>query len=85
MKVDLRDFEAVAKIVETFKPHVIVHTAAERRIEACEKDVEGTRMLNVELTRHLATLTKKYKAWLLFISTDYVFDGKKPPYSEVRI
>jgi dTDP-4-dehydrorhamnose reductase len=79
--VDLLDDGATTKIVETFKPDVIVHTAAERRIEVCESDPRS-RELNVEATRRLARLAKKHGAWLLFVSTDYLFDGKAPPYRE---
>lgn len=82
MRIDLRDFDAVTKIVETFRPDVIVHTAAERRIDVCEKEKEASEHMNVGLTKLFAQLTKKYGGWLLFISTDYVFDGKSPPYSE---
>ena len=49
-------------------------------MDVCEKDKEGTRKLNVELTEFLGRFCKENGAWLLFISTDYVFDGKSPPY-----
>ncbi len=81
LRVDLLDEDATSKIVESFKPDVILHAAAERRIDQCEKDPLA-RKLNVDVTRHLARLAKKHGAWLLFISTDYLFDGRAPPYSE---
>ena len=82
MRIDLNDFEAVTKLVTSLKPDVIVHAAAVRRADFCERDKEGSRRINVECTRLLASLCKKLQGWLLFISTDYVFDGTKPPYSE---
>lgn len=83
LRVDLLDEAAASKVVESFRPHVIVHCAAERRLDRCEKDPQSLR-LNVGATRLLARLAKKHGAWLLFISTDYLFDGTKPPYREVR-
>jgi S-adenosylmethionine synthetase len=81
LRVDLLDSEAVTKVVCSFRPHVIVHCAAERRIDRCEKDPKS-RELNVEVTRLLSRLAKQQGAWLLFISTDYLFDGTSPPYRE---
>jgi S-adenosylmethionine synthetase len=82
LKVDLLDFAAMQKVVESFRPDVIVHTAAERRFQVCEEDKERSRKLNVEVTKQLAILTKKIGGWLLYISTDYLFDGTNPPYAE---
>jgi len=82
VKLDLLDFEAVTELVRSYRPDVIVHAAAERRLPVCEQDPEGTRRLNVETTRHLARCSKQFKSWLLFISTDYIFDGTSPPYAE---
>ena len=82
LKVDLTDFGAVEKIVASFKPDVILHAAAERRLDVCESDQARSRTLNVEVTRHLAKMAKKHSSWLLFISTDYIFDGTAPPYGE---
>ncbi len=81
LRVDLTDSEAVTKVVASLRPNVIVHCAAERRIDRCEKDPRS-RELNVEVTRLLARLAKQHGAWLLFISTDYLFDGTAPPYRE---
>ncbi len=81
LRVDLMDDEAVTKVVAAFRPNVIVHCAAERRIDRCEKDPQSRR-LNVDVTRLLSRLARVHGAWLLFISTDYLFDGTSPPYRE---
>jgi len=66
--------------VSSLKPQVIIHAASERRVDAAVKNPERTKALNVDATEHLAKLAKQCKAWFLYISTDYVFDGQKPPY-----
>lgn len=81
LKVDLRDENHVKSLVHGLKPDVIVHCAAERRVDRVRADPEGTRKLNVLCTQWLAQLCKQLGAWLLFISSDYVFDGTAPPYT----
>ena len=80
IKVDLRDAKAVRELVTKLKPNVIVHAAAERFPDKVEADKEAAQKLNVEATRELASAAKEVGAWLLYISTDYVFDGKASPY-----
>ncbi len=79
-RVDLRDAEAARNWVLLHRPDVLVHAAAERHPDACESDPEGTAALNVGGTRALAEACREVGAWMLFISTDYVFDGTCPPY-----
>ncbi|KAH9504003.1 Methionine adenosyltransferase 2 subunit beta [Bulinus truncatus] len=79
-KVDLTDFEQVAATVKEFKPDVILHAAAERRPDIVETEENKTKLINVEATRNLCKLANEVGAYVLFISTDYVFDGHSPPY-----
>lgn len=80
VKCDLRNPEELkAKILE-FKPDVIIHSAAERRPDVCEKEKDSTTYLNVEVTEQIAALSREVDSWVLYISTDYVFDGTTPPY-----
>lgn len=53
-----------------------------RRTQRVAQDPDTSRRLNVDLTRLLAQLCKKLQCWLLFVSSDYVFDGVAPPYTE---
>lgn len=80
VKVDLCDKDQVEKILEDFRPTVVVHLAAERRPDVVEKRLEATKALNVSATDTLADLCDKRGIFLLYISTDYVFDGKNAPY-----
>ena len=79
-KLDLRDADTMERFFETQRPRYVLHSAAERRPDLSEKDPEGTWSLNVESTRRLAKLCAQHEAWLLYLSTDYVFDGTSPPY-----
>jgi len=63
------------------KPDWIIHCAAERRPDVAEKDPAGTQKLNAEVPGHLAALSKRLGFTLVYISTDYVFDGTSPPYT----
>ncbi|KAK3099701.1 hypothetical protein FSP39_008243 [Pinctada imbricata] len=81
-KVDITDETAVRDIITGFKPNIVIHCAAERRPDVVEKKSEETRNLNVEATRYICQEAGKIGAWVLYISTDYVFDGKSPPYKE---
>lgn len=81
IKLDLRDVEEVRKKIKQFHPDVIVHCAAERRPDNCEKDPVATTNLNVEVTENIAKAAKEVDSWIIYISTDYVFDGTQPPYA----
>ncbi len=78
--LDLRDFSAVTNTLDDLRPDMIVHCAAERRPDVSENDPEGTQHLNVDATRHLAQWCGRHGAWMLYMSTDYVFDDRAPPY-----
>ena len=78
--LDIRDAAAVALFVDRVQPHAIVIAAAERRPDVCERDPAAARALNVEAVRTIASAARRCGAWVLSISTDYVFDGSAPPY-----
>jgi len=79
-KCDLTDPQQVSSIIREFKPSVILHSAAERRPDVVEKQEDRTRGLNVTATALLCDLAKEVGAYVIYISTDYVFDGTSPPY-----
>jgi len=79
-RVDLRDRAAMAACIDRVRPDVIIHGAAERRPEVSEKNPATTEDLNVGVTRDLARLAARRGAWMIYVSTDYVFDGTTPPY-----
>lgn len=78
-KVDLRDQSAVTALIQTLKPSVVIHSAAERRPDVCEKD-PGSDVLNVDTVWFVGKAAHGIGASLIHISTDYLFDGTSPPY-----
>lgn len=79
-RLDLRCEEEVKSLVQSFRPQLIIHSAAERRPDICENDHAATDALNVASVQFLTEAAKVVGATLLYISTDYVFDGTSPPY-----
>lgn len=80
VQVDLSDLEHLAGFLDSVNPDIIIHSAAERRPDVSERDPEGTQRLNVETTAGIAAWAAAHNAFLVYISTDYVFDGTTPPY-----
>ncbi len=74
------------KIIQTicdFKPDVIVHAAAMTDVDACEFKSDQAFLVNEQGTRHVAQAAKQAGALMVYVSTDYVFDGaKESPYLE---
>ena len=79
--LDLRDAAATERFVGATRPAAIVHAAAERHPDVSETDPAATAALNVEASAVLARAARAAGAWLIYISTDYVFDGTTPPYA----
>lgn len=80
-ELDITDAEAVENYVENLHPDVIFHCAAYTNVDGAESDEENCRKVNVDGTRNLTTAAKKVDAKILYVSTDYVFDGESPkPY-----
>ena len=69
-----KEDEVRTKISET-KPDVVFHCAAYTAVDNAEDNEELARLVNVEGTKYLSEATSKIGAKLIYISTDYVFDG----------
>ncbi|KAF7763564.1 hypothetical protein Agabi119p4_8101 [Agaricus bisporus var. burnettii] len=80
LQLDLTDSNAVQFLIQYQRPDWLIHCAAERRPDVAEKDPQGTQRLNGEVPGHLASLAANFGFTLVYISTDYVFDGTAPPY-----
>lgn len=81
-QLDLTDGHSVRKALAEWKPSLIVHAAAERRPDFVERDAASAQRLNVGATALLAEIAAASDARFIYISTDYVFDGRTPPYAD---
>ena len=68
--------------IESFNPDVILHCGALTWVDYCEENPEESWDKTVKSTHEAVNLSKKFNAKLIYISTDYVFDGKDGPYLE---
>jgi dTDP-4-dehydrorhamnose reductase len=68
--------------VRAFKPDVIVHCGALTHVDYCESHEEESYEKTVQTTKNLIDLANELGARMVYISTDYVFDGIKGPYRE---
>ena len=75
-ELDITDARAVEKYIGIFQPNVIIHCAAYTNVDGAESDQEACRKVNVEGTRNLVRAAEKVDAKIIYISTDYVFDGE---------
>jgi dTDP-4-dehydrorhamnose reductase len=78
--LDLTDKTAVEQLFRNEKPDLVIHSAAQSKTVACEKDPPLAHKLNVEVTQQVAALAADIP--LFFFSTDLVFDGKRGNYDE---
>jgi len=81
VRCDLTESGQIETQFSEFQPDVVIHCAAERRPDVVFKQPEIAHALNIDVTSNLATACNKHNAWMIFFSTDYVFDGCSPPYS----
>ncbi len=82
VKFDLTDSNSIVKAVDSVKPDVIVHSAALTDVDKCEVEKELARRINAEGTEIVACAARKTGSFLVYVSTDYVFDGTKGMYRE---
>jgi len=81
--LDVADRDAVLQAVTGTAPDAVVHAAAWTAVDACEADPDRAWRVNVLGTRHIAEGARRAGAHVCYLSTDYVFDGRKPePYLE---
>jgi len=81
---DIRDAKRVQQVVQERRPEWVVLAAAYTDVDGCERNPELAFAVNRDGAVNVATSAKEVGARLLFLSSDYVFDGKKATPYEVR-
>ena len=82
-ELNVTDPGAVRSAVREFSPHVVLHCAAYTDVDGAERNPERALEVNADATEQVAVAAKELGASLVYVSTDYVFDGKgATPYRE---
>ncbi|KAA8999496.1 dTDP-4-dehydrorhamnose reductase [Paenibacillus spiritus] len=82
-EMDITDLEQTGTVIGGFAPDIVIHCAAHTAVDAAETDIDAAYAINAAGTRNVALAAEKAGAKLIYISTDYVFDGQgERPYHE---
>ncbi|OGS35477.1 MAG: dTDP-4-dehydrorhamnose reductase [Elusimicrobia bacterium RIFOXYC2_FULL_34_12] len=80
---DITDFDKTYRLITKINPEIVIHTAAWTDVDGAEKNISEAYRLNVLGTRNIALSCQRFDAAMVYISSDYIFDGeKKEPYIE---
>lgn len=80
---DVTDSKKVASVFLRLRPNIVIHTAAFTDVDGCQKDSQRAYAINAQGTYAIAKNAQSAGAMLIYLSTDYVFSGrKKTPYRE---
>jgi len=82
VKLDITSEEDVLSKIESLNPDLLIHSAALTNVDYCEDHQEEADKINAQGTLNLVKACEKVGAKLIYISTDFVFDGKKGMYRE---
>jgi dTDP-4-dehydrorhamnose reductase len=81
--LDITKKSDVDAAITAARPDVVIHAAAWTAVDACESDPEKALLVNGTATKYIADVAHSVGAHVVYISTDYVFDGSKAtPYEE---
>ena len=75
-EMDITDKESVETVIKGNAPEAVIHCAAYTAVDAAEDNVELCRKINAEGTQNIADVCKELDIKMIYISTDYVFDGE---------
>lgn len=82
LPMDITSPAEVEKVVADHQPDVIINTAAMTQVDQCETEKEACWELNVKAVSHLIHAAAQNDAFLVHLSTDFIFDGEAGPYKE---
>lgn len=80
--LDFTDADEVNAVFEKYNPDVVVHSGAMSKPDECELNKESAFLTNVTGTEYLLNAAATCNSYFLFISTDFVFEGKTLQYKE---
>lgn len=74
-EMDITNADMVREVIGTYQPDVVIHCAAWTAVDAAEDEVEKCTLVNAGGTKNIAQVCKELSCKMMYISTDYVFDG----------
>jgi dTDP-4-dehydrorhamnose reductase len=80
--MDILEQMIVDAVFSIYKPDCVIHCAANGDVDFAEKNPSESRRINVQGTKNIINACKDFESKLIHISTNAVFDGGTPPYSE---
>jgi dTDP-4-dehydrorhamnose reductase len=81
--MDITSYESTVSTIAEFEPEVVIHAAAYTNVDGCERDPETAYQVNGLGTQNVALACQRIGCAMVYVSTDYVFDGDKgEPYYE---
>jgi dTDP-4-dehydrorhamnose reductase len=82
-EIDIREEKKTVTKIESFRPEIVINVAAYTDVDGCESNEEKAFAVNAEGMKHVALGALRCRAKVVYLSTDYIFDGKKKePYLE---
>ncbi len=76
-ELDVTDYNCAKNAIEHIMPQIIVHLAAYTNVDKAEDDFENALKINRDGAQNIAKISKEIGAIMIYVSTDYVFDGNK--------
>jgi dTDP-4-dehydrorhamnose reductase len=82
-KLDITDLAQCRNVFQTYKPDAVIHCAAYTKVDQAESEPDEAYRVNAYGTRNAALAAQEFGAKFVYVSTDYVFDGRADkPYRE---
>lgn len=82
-EMDITNLDQCVQVIGEYGPDAVIHCAAHTAVDAAESDIDAAYLINATGSRNVAIASEKAGAKLVYISTDYVFDGLSvQPYHE---
>lgn len=75
-EMDITDADSVNQVIKENEPDAVIHCAAYTAVDAAEDNVDLCRKINADGTQNIANVCKELDIKMIYISTDYVFDGE---------
>ncbi|OEK06634.1 SDR family oxidoreductase [Roseivirga misakiensis] len=82
-QIDITDRGQVLSVIKTHQPDVVIHTAAMTNVDQSEIEQEACWKQNVDAVSYVIEACEQTGAFLLHLSTDFIFDGEDGPYDEL--